>query len=142
MSHPKQMNSLILAYIGDAYFEVLVRDFLVTKRNILKPKLLQKEAIEYVSAKAQVGFMKVALENGWLRDDEIKQFKRGRNTKNKRTSKNLDAITHNKSTGFESIIGYYYLIGNFDRINEIFANYISHVEINKAKRDNFESNMG
>ena len=45
-----EYNSLVLAYIGDAIYEVLVRKYLIDK-NFVKVNDLQKHALNYVSAK-------------------------------------------------------------------------------------------
>lgn len=120
---PEFMNSLILAYLGDAIFEVIVREYLIVEKEIIKPDLLQKEAILFVSAKAQAAFMNEALKEDWLSEKEVSIYKRGRNTKNTRTLKNTSTMTHNQSTGFEAIIGHLYLLDDSKRIYEIFDMY-------------------
>ena len=47
-----ELNSLALAYIGDAVYELRVREYLISK-NICKVNELQKESIKFVSAKGQ-----------------------------------------------------------------------------------------
>ena len=78
---PELINPLALAYLGDGVFEVYVREYLIVEKNITKPDLLQKEAIQFVSAKAQAAFMKEAIMNAWVSEDEIGIYKRGRNAK-------------------------------------------------------------
>jgi|AKZA01.1.fsa_nt_gi Uncharacterized protein conserved in bacteria len=118
------MNPLILAYLGDAIFEVLVREYLVVTLGICKPNDLQQKAITYVSATAQRNFIEKALENNWLSEREIAMYKRGRNTK---TGKN-ETVAHTYSTGFEAIIGHLHLEGNAQRIEELFTLYKTVVE--------------
>lgn len=120
---PEFMNSLVLAYLGDAIFEVYVREYLIVEKGIAKPDFLQKEAVHFVSAKAQAAFMKEALIQQWLSDEEVSIYKRGRNTKNTRAVKNTSIVTHNQSSGFEALIGHLYLLGQDDRIQEIFELY-------------------
>lgn len=120
---PELMNPLALAYLGDGVFEVYVREYLLVEKGIMKPDLLQKEAIRYVSAKAQAAFMQEAIANQWVSEDEIRIYKRGRNAKNTRVMKNTSVITHNQSSGFEALIGHLYLLKNEDRIKEIFELY-------------------
>ncbi len=124
---PELIPSLVLAYIGDSVFEVYVREYLVIEKQLMKPDLLQKEAIKYVSAKAQAGFMKKAIENEWLSETEIGIYKRGRNAKG-RNMKNVSVIVHNQSSGFETLIGHLYLLENKERIEEIFELYKSYVD--------------
>lgn len=120
---PELINPLALAYLGDGVFEVYVREYLLVEREITKPDLLQKEAIQFVSAKAQAEFMKEAINNQWVNEEEIRIYKRGRNAKNTRVMKNTSVITHNQSSGFEALIGHLYLMHEDERILEIFELY-------------------
>ena len=127
---PELLNALTLAYLGDAIFEVYIREYLVIEKQIVKPNDLQKAAVDYVSAYAQAGFMKAAMENGWLTDEEISIYKRGRNTKG-HGAKNKKTIVHNQSSGFEAIIGHLYLEERHDRIKEIVNFYKNWVDFDK-----------
>lgn len=125
---PELYNPLVLAYIGDAILEVYVREYLVLEKNIQKPNQLQKMAVQYVSAKAQATFLKEAIANEWLSEEEISWYKRGRNAKNSRYLKNTDVRTHNESSGFEALIGTLHLNGNDERLNSLFKIYTSFIE--------------
>lgn len=118
----KEINVITLAYLGDAVYEVLIRDYLINK-GIAKVEDLQKEAIKYVSAKAQAKILGYLTNNKYLYDEEVEIIKRGRNYKRDTHPKNTDIITYKMSTGFESLIGYLYLDNQNKRINEIM-NYI------------------
>lgn len=120
---PELINPLALAYLGDGVFEVYVREYLIMEKNVTKPDLLQKEAIKFVSAKAQAQFMKEAICQQWVSEEEISIYKRGRNAKNTRTMKNTSVVIHNQSSGFEALIGHLYLLHNDERISEIFELY-------------------
>ena len=120
---PELVNPLVLAYLGDGVFEVYVREHLIVERGISKPDLLQKEAILYVSAKAQSEFMKEAILNNWVSEEEIAIYKRGRNAKSTRVMKNTSVVVHNQSSGFEALIGHLYLKKQDKRISEIFELY-------------------
>lgn len=114
----KDMNVLVLAYIGDSIYEVYIRNYLIQK-GISKVDKLQKEAIKYVSAKAQARFVSYLVDNKLLTTDELEVFYRARNHKGSRHPKNTDIITYKFSTGFEAIIGYLYMENNRERILEI-----------------------
>lgn len=116
------INVIALAYLGDAIYEVYIRKMLVD-RGIQKVDLLQKEAVEYVSAKGQAKLLTYLLDNNLLKEKEIDVVKRGRNNKRSSHPKNTDIITYKMSTGFEALIGYLYYEKEFDRLMEIF-NYI------------------
>jgi ribonuclease-3 family protein len=120
---PELINPLALAYLGDGVFEVYVREYLIVECEITKPDLLQKAAIRFVSAKAQAAFMKEAIQNEWVSEEEIRIYKRGRNAKNNRVMKNTSVVVHNQSSGFEALIGHLYLLGKEQRIEEIFELY-------------------
>ena len=64
------LNSLALAYLGDAIYELYVRKYLLSK-NIVKVKELQKEAVNYVSAKSQANFLNKMIDDNFLTDEEI-----------------------------------------------------------------------
>ena len=100
------VNNLVMAYIGDAVYELYVRDYLI-KKGIANVKLLQKNSVNLVSAKAQVVILNILIENKILTDEEVDIVKRGRNSKSHK-SKTTDIITYKNSTGFECLIGNLY----------------------------------
>ena len=112
------INIITLAYIGDAYYEVCIREFLIN-RGIIKVEELQREAIKHVSAKGQCRIVTYLIDNNILNDLELEIFKRGRNYKRSSHPKNTDIITYKMSTGFEAVIGYLYLSNNINRIREL-----------------------
>lgn len=114
----KELNSLALAYIGDAVYELLVREYLLSK-DICKVKDLQKESVKYVSAKGQYQILIKMIDEHFFNDDELNIIFRARNHKVDHRPKNCDIVTYKYATGFEAIIGYLYLEKNYNRINEI-----------------------
>ena len=110
-------NVLVLAYIGDAIYEVYIREYLINK-NIVKVDTLQKEAVKYVSAKSQSSFLQRLIDNNFFDETELDIIKRARNHKGNRHPKNTDIITYKHATAFEAIIGYYYLTKN-QKLNEL-----------------------
>ena len=116
------INVISLAYIGDAVYEVYVRDYLI-KSGIAKVEELQKESVKYVSAKNQCKILSFLIDNNLLNENELDIVKRGRNYKRASHPKNTDIITYKMSSGFEAMIGYLYLNNDKDRLDEIM-NYI------------------
>ena len=114
------INPLVLAYLGDAVYELEIRRRLIDKK-INKVNELQKECTKYVSAKGQAKYMEQIL--NILNDDELDIYKRARNSKVNSHPSNTDIITYKVATGFEALIGYLYLVNNTNRITEI-VNYI------------------
>ena len=116
------INVITLAYIGDAVYEVYVREYLI-KNGIAKVEDLQKESVKYVSAKSQCKILSYLMDNNLLTENELDIVKRGRNYKRTSHPKNTDIITYKMSSGFEAMIGYLYLNNDNERLNEIM-NYI------------------
>lgn len=102
------INIIALAYLGDSIYEVYIRENLL-KNGLSKVDNMQKEAVKYVSAKAQSMILDNMVNNNFLTEEEIEVVKRGRNYKRSMHPKNTDIITYKKSTGFEALIGYLYL---------------------------------
>lgn len=119
------MSLYQLSFLGDAVFELMVREYIISK-NIVKLNDLQKCTLSFVTAKRQGYFVKCLIENGVLSEDEIDIVRRGRNLKTHKSPKNCDAVTYKYSTAFEILVGYLY-VNDRDRFNEIF-NYIVDIE--------------
>lgn len=119
----KQLNSLALAYMGDAVLEQYVREHLLRSGRV-KPNTLHKEATKYVSAKAQAKVVHNMLEAKFLSDEEEAILRRGRNAKSGTVPKNTDLQTYKYSTGFEAVIGSLYLQGQAERVREIIERAI------------------
>lgn len=123
----KQLNSLALAYMGDAIFEVYVRRHLLQSGKV-KPHLLHREGTKYVSAKAQCAILFQMLDKEILSKEETAVVMRGRNAKSGTIPKNTDVQTYRYSTAFEALMGYLYLLGKEDRLEELIKLAFSCVE--------------
>lgn len=133
MRDHKQLNGLALAYVGDAVYEVYIRDFLV-KSGQTRPNTLHKMATHYVSAKAQAMLMEKMLAEGILNEEEELFYRRGRNSKSHTSAKNADITTYRVATGFESLMGYLHLTDQKERLDELVAWCIEKVgEENEGK---------
>lgn len=113
-----QLNGLALAYIGDAVYEVYIRDFLL-KTGLTKPNQLHRQATKFVSAKAQCFLMQRMLENELLTEEEVLIYKRGRNAHSHTSAKNADITTYRIATGFEALIGILHLKKEQERLDEL-----------------------
>ncbi len=114
----KYRNVLALAYVGDSVYEIYIRKYLFLK-GIEKVNELQKEATLYVSAKGQSKYLRNMLDNQFLTQEEIELVHRARNHKSHASPKNTDVATYHDATGLEALIGYLFLSGKEDRIEEI-----------------------
>lgn len=110
-------SPLVLAYMGDNIYEKYVREYLI-KKGIPKIGDLQKESLNYVSAKSQRANLERLIENGFLTKEELDIIKWGRNAKGAKT-KNADIVTYRLATGLETLIGKLYFDENEERIAEI-----------------------
>ena len=117
----RMINVVTLAYLGDAIYEVYIRESLI-QLGIAHVEELQKRAVLYVSAKGQASLLKKLLEENKLTKEEIEIVKRGRNYKRSSHPKHTDILTYKLSTGFEALVGYLYLSKKEDRLREIFSN--------------------
>lgn len=111
-----EMAPLTWAYVGDAVFELYIRENLVNKTK-LKPHKLHLESIKYVKASAQARILKQIEET--LTEEEKDIVRRTRNTKNHHLPKNADVNDYMYATAFEGLIGYLYLLERKERLEEI-----------------------
>ena len=103
--NPAQLNTIVLAFLGDAVYEEFIR-----KRLILEGRcsdhadLMHKEAVKYVRASAQADIINAILPE--LTEDETALVLRARNHKIATKPKNADVKTYKWATAFEALIGY------------------------------------
>lgn len=121
------MSPLTWAYIGDAVYELYIRNYFINTTK-LKPHKLHIELIKYVKAKAQAEILEKLMDNLTEKEQEI--VKRGRNAENHHLPKNATVQEYMYSTAFEALIGYMYLTKQDDRLKEILDLCI---EINKGR---------
>ncbi|MFJ7828034.1 Mini-ribonuclease 3 [Psychrobacillus sp. NPDC096623] len=133
LSDVKQLNSLALAYMGDAVFEQVVREHLIRSGRV-RPNILHKEATTYVSAKAQAMIVKEMLDKEFLTEDEQAVLRRGRNAKSGSVPKNTDVITYHHSTAFEAVIGSLYLSEQTERLQEVLHFSINFIDEQKGAK--------
>lgn len=130
----QQLNGIALAYLGDAVYEVLIREHLLAL-GMAKPNRLQKKATNYVSAKAQAALIARMKEVELLTEEEWAYYRRGRNANSYTHAKNTSVLTYRQSTGFEALFGYLQLAGQSDRIQELGRWCIRQVERGGLKRE-------
>jgi ribonuclease III family protein len=123
----KMLNSLALAYMGDAIYESYVRYHLIQKGSV-KPHLLHKQATAFVCAKAQNQVIHFLLEANGLTEEESAVVRRGRNAKSGSIPKNTDVQTYRYSTAFEALIGFLFLMKRQERMEELIEQSIQFIE--------------
>ncbi|ALC87302.1 MULTISPECIES: Mini-ribonuclease 3 [Bacillaceae] len=133
LSDVKQLNSLALAYMGDAVFEQVVREHLIRSGRV-KPNILHREGTKYVSAKAQATIVHELLDKKILTEEELAVLKRGRNAKSGTVPKNTDVQTYHYSTAFEALVGSLYLSEQKERLEELLLFSIEFIDGQKGEK--------
>ena len=95
-----QYSPLVLAYLGDAAYEILIRTIVVSEGNMQVNKL-HKKSSALVKAAAQAEFL-MAIEED-LTEEEHAVYKRGRNAKSFSMAKNATMKDYRMATGFEAL---------------------------------------
>lgn len=113
---PHLLNPLVLAYLGDAIYEVFIRQYMVSQTNH-RPNHLHRQSTGFVSARAQAQSLRRWLP--LLSEEELDVVKRGRNAKSATTAKNADILEYRHSTAFECLIGYLYYTERWERLHEL-----------------------
>jgi ribonuclease-3 family protein len=113
----KQLNPIVLAYIGDSVYELFVRTAVLKKEA--KVNNLHKESVKYVKAEAQAEALKALAEE--LTEEETSIIKRARNNKSIHIPKNCSPMDYRNATGFEALIGYLYLTNQNERLKEVIG---------------------
>ena len=111
-----EFSPLVLAYIGDAVYELMIRSILVSRGNRPVNKL-NKDATSLVKAGAQSEIVKLISDK--LSEEEYTVFKRGRNSSPHTMAKNASMTDYKYATGFEALIGFLYLDNRCDRVLEL-----------------------
>ncbi|ACM61126.1 ribonuclease-3 family protein [Caldicellulosiruptor bescii] len=118
-SEDRLLSPLVYAYIGDAVYELFVRNKIVAENPDLTPYLYYLRTTMYVKASSQAMAIKKIYEE--LDEDEKRIVKRGRNAKPKTIPKNAKLSDYKYATALEALIGYLYLENNIERLNYILS---------------------
>ncbi|SHJ37253.1 ribonuclease-3 family protein [Geosporobacter subterraneus DSM 17957] len=118
-------HALVLAYVGDAVYEVFVRTYMIHRYggNV---NSLHRLATKFVKAAAQAEI--VHLLEDYLTEEEWGIVKRGRNQKSGTVPKNANVGEYRYATGFETLIGYLYLTEQYDRLDQVIKYALEIIE--------------
>ena len=106
-------SPLALAYMGDAVYEVLIRTR-VMNRGSMQVNKMHKKSASLVKAEAQARMIQALQEE--LTPQEHAVYKRGRNAHSASSAKNASIRDYRMATGFEALVGYLYLTGQYERL--------------------------
>ena len=112
----REQSPLSLAFVGDAVYTLFVRSYFC-EHDKVKSRVLHKKVIDFVKATAQSQALDIIMDT--LTEYEKDIVRRARNTKVNSMAKHAKMIEYKKSTGFEALLGYLYLTGQNDRLNQI-----------------------
>ena len=115
----RELSPLALAFLGDSVYELYVRAKIISGGNRPAGEL-HKLAVGYVKAKAQSTAMHEIIDS--LSEEELGIYKRGRNTNIHTVPKHADMNDYRQATGLECLVGYLFLTGQNERLEEILKN--------------------
>ena len=112
--HNALPGSLELAYLGDSLYDLYVREHLIARGG--KVRAMHREAISLVCAHAQSEALDRIEDR--LTDAERDVARRARNV-HQSPPKNADPGEYHRATALEALVGWLYVTGQRDRMNEV-----------------------
>lgn len=109
-------SPLVLAYIGDCVFDLVIKMMIINGGNKQVQKL-HEDTSKLVQASAQSSMMRAMQEH--LDQQEHVVYKRGRNAKSMSPAKNQSITDYRRATGFEALLGYLYLKKQYKRLMDL-----------------------
>lgn len=115
MVNLKEASGMILAYLGDAVWELYVRRYAILKG--FNNNKANKVVKTLVNAKIQSKILNEILSE--LSEKEREIVKRGKNANIKSFPNSCTVMEYRNATGFEALIGTFYELGEVERIENI-----------------------
>lgn len=113
----RNYSPLILAYLGDSFYETLAREYVISDGDCVVSKTNEriKNIITAVSQSRIIGILLPRLDpvETWF-------YKSGRNARNTHHAKSAETLEYRRATGLEALYGYLYLAGKQERARELF----------------------
>lgn len=122
----------LLAYLGDAYYETLAREYVIGDGNC-RISEINSEIKSIITAVAQSNIAFRILP--FLTEEEMWFFKAGRNTHNSHRTKSAAAVEYRRATGLECLFGYLWLAGRGERAEELFAKAVAELSESGEEKD-------
>lgn len=124
VDRPELLPPLTLAYVGDAVYELYVRQYLLVSGKI-RVKGLHEAAVSYVRAGAQAAVLRHFSPE--LTELEQEVVRRGRNAKGQ-NPRRIDPAEYAMATAFEALVGYLHLAGHRERLERLLAEAVHLLE--------------
>ena len=115
------ISNLGLAHMGDCVFEILCRSYLCAKGEKTVDKL-HRDTISMVKATSQAKLMEKMIP--LLTEEELAYYRRGKNSHVHAVPKSATPQEYAKATGLEALFGALWLLGQTERLNELFQTVI------------------
>ena len=116
LEHNSLPGSLELAYLGDALYDLHVRKKLLARGG--RVHVLHKDAVKLVCAHAQSEALERVLPV--LSEQEASVARRARNA-HQAPPRNANPAEYHRATALEALIGYLYIMGETQRMEEILS---------------------
>lgn len=112
----RNYSPLVLAYMGDSFYETLAREYVIGDGDCVVSKLNDeiKRIITAVSQSKLIGIILPMLD-----ETETWFYKTGRNARNTHHSRSAEAVEYRRATGLECLYGYFYLSGKHERARDL-----------------------
>lgn len=133
----RQMQPAVLAFMGDAVFNLFIRERLIRTKKGTSHNL-HIFSTDYVKASSQAIISKALM--GSFTEDEAYIFRRGRNAKSTTIPKHADVGDYKYATAFEAVLGFLYLAGRHDRLNYIMEQAALIIESNERLEEDEKNN--
>lgn len=127
------MNPIVLAYIGDGTYELLVRKKIVEIYPNDKIQSMHQKTVAFAKASSQAKIVRTLRDQEFFTEDEWNWVKRGRNQQSI-PPKNAVMSEYRYATGFETLIGFLELSGQTSRIKAIVEKAFEIIELNNNSR--------
>ena len=121
----KRYSPIVLAYMGDCVYELIIRSVIVISGNMQVEKM-SKKCVSFVNHTYQARLIH-AIED-MLTDDEMSIYKRGRNGRIASMPRRATVSEYRAATGLESLMGYLYINNKLDRCIELIREGISRLD--------------
>ena len=116
VTNNQTISSPALAFLGDSVFELNIRAGLV-RTGDLQAEALNRQSKALTNARAQAKMADQLQE--LMTPEELAVYKRGRNHKSVTAPKSCSISEYRRATGLEALMGYLFLEGDQQRIDEL-----------------------
>ena len=121
----QKYSSAALAFLGDSVYELNIRSRIL-KEHRGNAGSLNNRSKALTNAKTQSRMAKALADI--LTEEEMSVYKRGRNYKSPSVPKSCSVGEYRRATGLEALIGYLFIVGRHDRIEELISEGIEKLD--------------